>query len=393
MVSNTGTWMQRIAQDWLVLELTKLPLAVGITTALQFLPMLVFGLWGGLLADRYPKRRLLLITQSVMGLLAVLLARPPEPQAPIVVVLNPDPSAPAARFVASVSADGAALVLRPLDGFQPTAGRLAANLAAAGVDPASIGTVVITHAHPDHCWGILDEQGAVRFPAAEYVVSEPEWAFWMKEGRADEVPEPIRPFVLGAQRSLGAVTVNYQINGGVVQAASTAEWNGGERFGGSGDLYYRIMRGAVTGAQPGDSVKVWFTGGGKTSASFSYTVKSDTNAPVLVLAAEDYSGISPVYNSNPQPAYLSYYLDALAARGATYEVSRFDAGHGSLVVEESMRHAATEIAAAMDLLRILPLCRTAPPSRLSHSEGTPFSSIMSRPHLGCRGWTARWRCS
>src|SRR5688572_25862723 len=55
--------------------------------------------------------------------LAVLLARPPEPQAPIVVVLNPDPSAPAARFVASVSADGAALVLRPLDGFQPTAGR------------------------------------------------------------------------------------------------------------------------------------------------------------------------------------------------------------------------------------------------------------------------------
>ena len=55
--------------------------------------------------------------------LAVLLARPPEAQPPIVVVLNPDPSAPAARFVASVSADGAALVLRPLDGFQPTAGR------------------------------------------------------------------------------------------------------------------------------------------------------------------------------------------------------------------------------------------------------------------------------
>ena len=74
MVSNTGTWMQRIAQDWLVLEITNSPLAVGITTALQFLPMLLFGLWGGLLADRYPKRRLLLITQSVMGVLAVLLA-------------------------------------------------------------------------------------------------------------------------------------------------------------------------------------------------------------------------------------------------------------------------------------------------------------------------------
>ncbi|WP_240757801.1 MFS transporter [Nakamurella flava] len=74
VVSNTGTWMQRIAQDWLVLSLTNSPLAVGITTALQFLPMLLFGLWGGLLADRYPKRRLLLITQSAMLLLAAALA-------------------------------------------------------------------------------------------------------------------------------------------------------------------------------------------------------------------------------------------------------------------------------------------------------------------------------
>ena len=74
VVSNTGTWMQRIAQDWLVLQITNSPLAVGITTALQFLPMLLFGLWGGLLADRYPKRRLLLITQTVMGVLAALLA-------------------------------------------------------------------------------------------------------------------------------------------------------------------------------------------------------------------------------------------------------------------------------------------------------------------------------
>ena len=74
VVSNTGTWMQRIAQDWLVLQITNSPLAVGITTALQFLPMLLFGLWGGLLVDRYPKRLLLMITQSVMGVLAVILA-------------------------------------------------------------------------------------------------------------------------------------------------------------------------------------------------------------------------------------------------------------------------------------------------------------------------------
>ncbi len=74
VVSNTGTWMQRIAQDWLVLQITNSPLAVGITTALQFLPMLLFGLWGGLLVDRYPKRLLLMITQSVMAALAVILA-------------------------------------------------------------------------------------------------------------------------------------------------------------------------------------------------------------------------------------------------------------------------------------------------------------------------------
>lgn len=74
IVASTGVWMQRVAQDWLVLSLTHSPTAVGITTAAQFLPMLLFGLFGGVVADRYPKRRLLLITQSGMGLLAATLA-------------------------------------------------------------------------------------------------------------------------------------------------------------------------------------------------------------------------------------------------------------------------------------------------------------------------------
>lgn len=73
-VSNTGTWMQRIAQDWLVLSLTGSASAVGITIALQFLPMLVFGLYGGVLADRLPKRPLLLVTQGAMGLTGIALA-------------------------------------------------------------------------------------------------------------------------------------------------------------------------------------------------------------------------------------------------------------------------------------------------------------------------------
>lgn len=74
VVSNTGTWMQRIAQDWLVLSLTGSSTAVGVTTALQFLPMLLFGLYGGVLVDRLPKRPTLLVTQAAMGATGLVLA-------------------------------------------------------------------------------------------------------------------------------------------------------------------------------------------------------------------------------------------------------------------------------------------------------------------------------
>jgi len=73
LVSLTGTWMQRVAQDWLVLELTNSGTALGVITALQFGPALVLGLWGGVLADRGDKRRLLLATQSGLAVLALIL--------------------------------------------------------------------------------------------------------------------------------------------------------------------------------------------------------------------------------------------------------------------------------------------------------------------------------
>lgn len=75
LVSNIGTWMQRIAQDWLVLTvLTNYSgAAVGITTGLQFLPMLLLGPYGGVLADRYRKRVILLWTQVAMGLTGLAL--------------------------------------------------------------------------------------------------------------------------------------------------------------------------------------------------------------------------------------------------------------------------------------------------------------------------------
>jgi len=73
LVSVSGTWMQQVAQDWLVLRLTNEPLPLGITTALQFTPILALGAWAGVVADRLDKRRLLLATQAAMAALALVL--------------------------------------------------------------------------------------------------------------------------------------------------------------------------------------------------------------------------------------------------------------------------------------------------------------------------------
>jgi MFS family permease len=73
LVSLSGNWMQTVAEVWLILSLTGSGVAVGLTAALQFLPMLLFGVWGGLLADRLPKRRLLIATQALMALPALAL--------------------------------------------------------------------------------------------------------------------------------------------------------------------------------------------------------------------------------------------------------------------------------------------------------------------------------
>jgi MFS family permease len=71
LISLSGTWMQTVAAIWVVLSLTGSGVAVGLTTALQFLPMLLIGAWGGLLADRIPKRRLLIATQALMAIPAL----------------------------------------------------------------------------------------------------------------------------------------------------------------------------------------------------------------------------------------------------------------------------------------------------------------------------------
>jgi hypothetical protein len=133
-------------------------------------------------------------------------------------------------------------------------------------------------------------------------------------------PQPVRVL---AKRSAGKVELKYQINGGPVRTNPTSEWQGGDRWGGEGDFYYHVVEGVVTGTTAGDTVKVWFKGRRSKSESFEYTAVSESDNDVLVLAAEDYTGISPA--QPPGPHYLSYYTDALDANGIGYDVYDVDA--------------------------------------------------------------------
>ncbi|TWP47590.1 zinc carboxypeptidase [Lentzea tibetensis] len=128
-----------------------------------------------------------------------------------------------------------------------------------------------------------------------------------------------------AKKSLGAVQAKWQIGTGPVQSTSTKEWQGGERYGVGNSNYYHVVSGVVTGTQPGDTVKVWFEGGGQTSSSFTYKAVSDTGDKVLVLSAEDYTGASPAMPGVTAPKYLSYYTNALTAAGVSHDVYDVDA--------------------------------------------------------------------
>jgi MFS family permease len=74
LISLTGTWMQNVAQAWLVYELTNSPFKLGVVSFAAGVPVLLFSLWAGVVADRMPKRRLLLMTQTGMMTLALILA-------------------------------------------------------------------------------------------------------------------------------------------------------------------------------------------------------------------------------------------------------------------------------------------------------------------------------
>ena len=86
--------------------------------------------------------------------------------------------------------------------FMPSAGRLPDSLDAAGIDPAGITHVVITHAHPDHIWGIRDDFDEAILPDAQKFIGGAERDFWMQDGLATSVPAEMQQFVVGAVNSI-----------------------------------------------------------------------------------------------------------------------------------------------------------------------------------------------
>lgn len=147
-----------------------------------------------------------------------------------------------------------------------------------------------------------------------------------------------QPVAVVAKKSLLVKRVHYSINGGPTQTARITEWEGGERYGDENTDYYAEYRGLVEGAQPGDSVEVWFSArpapediraegvGRIQSEHFTYTLAEDTGSDVLVIANEDYTGVNPTYPAGTTgPKYLDEHVNALKAIGITPNVWDVDA--------------------------------------------------------------------
>jgi len=88
--------------------------------------------------------------------------------------------------------------------FQPGEGQLEGNLNSVGVKAGDVTKIILSHAHPDHIWGMIREDGTLRFSNARYYITRSEWEFWMGE-EASALPEAIQPFVTGARRDLQAI--------------------------------------------------------------------------------------------------------------------------------------------------------------------------------------------
>ncbi|MFV0294819.1 MAG: MBL fold metallo-hydrolase, partial [Hyphomicrobiaceae bacterium] len=87
--------------------------------------------------------------------------------------------------------------------FGPTPGKMLGNLKAAGIDPATVDAVICTHAHCDHIWGIMGDNGQRNFPNAQIYISQADFDFWTDEAKLSmKEPGYMKPFVEGARKNL-----------------------------------------------------------------------------------------------------------------------------------------------------------------------------------------------
>lgn len=212
----------------------------------------------------------------------------------------------------------------------------------------------ISAAHPDDEWLPEDCPSVFVFPDDEELVQEEfeknlDFALSVAHSAADP-DDPVssvglvaddmvvdefpvsygsdQPVAVNAKRSLKNLRLWYQINGGEAVEVKTSEWAGGQRYGGEHDKYYAEFRGTVSGAASGDEVTAWFTAnkpgtGDIQTEPFTYTVADDIGGDVLVLAAEDYTGVSPAQASGP--SYADDYVASIEAAGYTTDVYDVDA--------------------------------------------------------------------
>lgn len=149
------------------------------------------------------------VSDGVLRLPAAILAVNADPAAVDALIAGARAADGTVEFAASplILREGGETVLMDMGsggGFQPTAGKLMEGLAAAGVDPASIGKVVFTHGHPDHLFGATRD-GALVLPNATYAVGQAEWDFWMNPDIFTILPAGMHDFARGAQANFGAI--------------------------------------------------------------------------------------------------------------------------------------------------------------------------------------------
>jgi hypothetical protein len=221
-----------------------------------------------------------------------------------------------------------------------------------GFTPEMTTCQVASAIDPDDQWDPADCQSGFNFPDDERLIQaefEKNIPFALSVAKSakdpanpvssvgrtapDLVPDPFQvsygrtqDVAVTAERKLRNKTLHYRINNGAERTAAVREWEGGERYGDTHDKYFAEFRGTVRGAKPNDEVTVWFTATGAAATEpFTYTVAADIGGDVLVLAAEDVTGISPAATDGATSArYADEHVAAIEAAGFSADVYDMD---------------------------------------------------------------------